>query len=140
MSVAWEDDRLVPADAGPGLVLDAFDEWRIGERIPRFGVDLDEDSLPQEAGGERFIDFTKGCFMGQEAMARIRNFEGHPTRVVRALRAEGAVAPGEFVTADGDEAGVVTSATGTDAIARVTWRARAADLRSASGARLSDRA
>ena len=139
-SAAWGDDSLVAAGDGPGLDLVAFDGWRIREGMPRFGIDLDEDSLPQEAGWERFIDFTKGCFMGQEAMARIRNFEGHPTRVVRAFRSDHPVEAGATVMADGEEVGAVTSAAGTDVMARVSWRAREAALRTADGATLSDRA
>ncbi|MFN2543302.1 MAG: folate-binding protein YgfZ [Actinomycetota bacterium] len=143
-TIAWEGDRLVPTaspvDDSERLDTAAFEVWRIREGIPRFGLDLDEDSLPQEAGWERFIDFTKGCFMGQEAMARIRNFEGHPTRVVRAMRASEPPVAGETVLADGKEVGFVTSSAGTDVIVRISWSAREAALRTAGGVGLSDRA
>jgi folate-binding protein YgfZ len=138
----WIGD-VVHAPAGEGddpMKLDAFDEWRIHEGIPRLGIDLDEDSLPQEAGWERFIDFTKGCFMGQEAMAKIRNMGGHPTRVVRAVRSDGAVEPGEPVFAGDDEVGSVTSAADHDVIVRVTWAARNGSLATSNGVQLSDRA
>jgi folate-binding protein YgfZ len=140
----WEAEVITPIgwtrrEPPRGLSLEAFDGWRLREAIPRFGVDLDEDSLPQEAGWERFIDFTKGCFMGQEAMAKIRNFGGHPNRVIRAVRADAPVEPGDRVRANGEEAGVVTSAAGTDAIARVTWRAQHESLVTVAGVALTDR-
>jgi folate-binding protein YgfZ len=122
-----------------GLSVDEFDEWRVHEGLPRFGVDLDEDSLPQEAGWERFIDFTKGCFMGQEAMAKIRNMNGHPTRLIRALRADESVQDGERLFAEGQEVGVVTSAADTDVMVRVRWDARNEALVTEGGAALRDR-
>jgi len=136
----WRDDAIHIAAGTGHMSLDAFDEWRIHEGIPRFGVDLDEDSLPQEAGWERFIDFTKGCFMGQEAMAKIRNMGGHPTRVVKPVRSEQPITAGEPVFADGVEAGTVTSAAGTDLIVRIRWDSRNEKLATAGGAALSDRA
>jgi len=132
----WTDEVLHPAEAADGMSIEEFDEWRTHEGIPRFGVDMDEDSLPQEAGWERFIDFTKGCFMGQEAMAKIRNMGGHPTRVVNALMAEEPVAAGTQLQ---NNAGLVTSAAGTDVIARVQWNARDGELFTESGVRLLDR-
>jgi folate-binding protein YgfZ len=134
-----EGDDLRLAHGTEALSLQAFDEWRIHEGLPRFGMDLDEDSLPQEAGWERFIDFTKGCFMGQEAMAKIRNMSGHPTRVIRALRADAPVAADEPVVAAGDEVGIVTSAAGTDVIVRIRWAARDTDLATAGGIKLLQR-
>ena len=139
----WKEDMLAPIGwtfETPAMSLEQFDEWRIRRGIPRFGVDLDEESLPQEAGWERFIDFTKGCFMGQEAMAKIRNMGGHPTRVVRPLRAEMPAAEGEAIMANGHRVGVVTSAGGTDVIARISWPARDETLTTESGVALSDRA
>ena len=100
---------------------------RIRRGIPRFPVDLDEDSLPAEADLEPTIDFTKGCFLGQESVAKVRNL-GHPPRVVLALRSEEPTSAGEPVLAGGDEVGVVTSSTtiqhGSALLARVRWAAR----------------
>jgi folate-binding protein YgfZ len=136
--------RFVPADA-PGLVrvsAEDVESWRIRRGLARFPVDLDEDSLPAEAGlddGE-VIDRRKGCYLGQESVAKVRNL-GHPTRVVLALRAESPVRPGEAVLARGEDVGVVTSADalggpGIAALARVRWEARDEDLATASGTRL----
>jgi folate-binding protein YgfZ len=135
----WIGDALNPDGGGEAIPLEAFDEWRTHEGIPRLGVDLDEDSLPQEAGWERFIDFTKGCFMGQEAMAKIRNLGGHPNRVIRALRADAPVVAAERLFANDQEVGVITSAAETDVIARVKWDARDDRLVTESGTSLRDR-
>ena len=118
---------------------DAVDALRIRRGIPRFPVDLDEDSLPAEADLEPTIDFTKGCFLGQESVAKVRNL-GHPPRVVLALRSEERTGAGEPVLCDGDEVGVVTSATtipeGSALLARVRWASRASDLRRVTGTAL----
>jgi folate-binding protein YgfZ len=120
-------------EAGP----DALEAWRIQRGVARFAVDLGEDSLPHEAGLDHAVAYQKGCFLGQEAVARVRNL-GHPPFVVLAAGSDGPVAPGEGVTTDGRVVGTVTSATPveggrTAAIVRVRWAARAATLRTESG-------
>jgi tRNA-modifying protein YgfZ len=126
----FEDAGLVPAHPG------AVDALRIRRGIPRFPIDLDEDSLPAEADLEQTIDFTKGCFLGQESVAKVRNL-GHPPRVVLALWSEERTSPGEPVLAAGEEVGVVTSATplpeGSALLARVRWAAGGSDLRRSTG-------
>jgi folate-binding protein YgfZ len=93
------------------------------------GVDFDRTTIPAEAGLEAAIDETKGCFLGQESVARVRNL-GHPPRVLRHLRSAGSVPAGSSVlTEDGREAGPVTSsAAGVDGgsvvLARVAWALR----------------
>jgi folate-binding protein YgfZ len=115
---------------------EAVETVRIRRGVPRFPVDLDEDSLPAEADLEPSFDFTKGCFLGQESVAKVRNL-GHPARVVIALRSAERAIAGERVLAGEDEVGVVTSATpilgGSAVIARVRWAARESDLRTAAG-------
>ena len=70
---------------------------RIEAGIPRYGVDMDGDTIPQEAGiNERAISFTKGCYVGQETVARLF-YKGKPNRHLRGLRLSGADA------ATGDE-------------------------------------
>src|SRR5207245_4599906 len=117
----------------------AVDVWRIRRGIPRFGVDLDADSLPAEAGLEILIDFTKGCFLGQESVAKVRNL-GHPPRVTAAFRTTGEVRVGQALETDGRAVGRVTSAAaiehGTALIARLTWDARFADLVTSAGDQL----
>jgi len=114
--------------------------WRVASGIARFGVDGEEGDLPAECGLEDAVSFGKGCFLGQEAVAKVRNL-GHPRRVLRHLEATGPVRAGEPVLADGREAGAVTSAGvrggGWFALVRVRWEARDAPLRTASGAELA---
>ena len=59
---------------------------RVERGRPRYGVDLDENSMPQEAGlNERAVSFTKGCYVGQETVARLF-YRGKPNRHLRGLR------------------------------------------------------
>lgn len=128
-----EEAGLVRAGA------EAVEAWRIGLGVPRFPVDLDEDSLPAEAVlPSEAIDLSKGCFLGQEALARVRNL-GHPTRVVLAVAGEGPVAAGDPVWADGRQVGLVTSASGPAALVRVRWNAREALLVAGRGTPLRRR-
>jgi tRNA-modifying protein YgfZ len=122
---------LVPAG------LEELEAWRVEAGIPRYGVDLLEDSLPQEAGLDHSIAYDKGCFLGQEAVAKVRNL-GHPPRVLLAAGIEGPVAAGDTVVADGRPVGIVTSATprtdgGTAAIVRIPWSARTSRLATPDG-------
>lgn len=67
----------------------AWELARITAAIPRFGVDMDESTLPPEAGLEsRAISYNKGCYIGQEVIARIRTY-GEPARLLRGLRLGG---------------------------------------------------
>ncbi len=120
----------------------ALEAWRIERGVARFPADLGPGSLPHEAGLEHVIEYEKGCFLGQEAAARIRNL-GHPPHVVLAGRAEGAARRGDGVVAAGRDAGRITSAAasdgGTAVILRVDWKARGADLSTASGVRVKVR-
>jgi tRNA-modifying protein YgfZ len=59
---------------------------RIEGGRPRYGLDLDESVIPQEAGlNERAVSFTKGCYVGQETVARL-HYRGRPNRHLRGLR------------------------------------------------------
>lgn len=127
------------APAGRGFVSgDAVEVWRIRAGRPRMGPDFDRTSIPAEAGLEALIDTSKGCFLGQESVARVRNL-GHPTRVLRHLEGDGRVDAGSTLsTIEGEAAGVVTSAAsgGGDAtvlLASVPWGVREASLRSDEG-------
>jgi folate-binding protein YgfZ len=62
---------------------------------PRFGVDIDDSTIPQEAGlNERAVSFTKGCYVGQETVARL-HYRGKPNRHLRGLRLSAPAHPGE---------------------------------------------
>src|SRR5919199_1234420 len=61
---------------------------RIEAGRPRFGLDFDSDTIPEEAGlNERAVSFTKGCYVGQETVARL-HYKGKPNRHLRGLRLE----------------------------------------------------
>ena len=63
---------------------------RVESGRPRYGVDLDDSVIPQEAGlNERAVSFTKGCYVGQETVARLF-YKGKPNRHLRGLRLVGA--------------------------------------------------
>ena len=95
---------------------------RIEAGIPRFDHDMDEDTIPLEAGIElRAISFSKGCYVGQEVIIRVMH-RGHG-RVARRLVGvvvEGGAAPpaGSKVTVDGREIGNVTSSAISPALER----------------------
>jgi folate-binding protein YgfZ len=116
---------------------------RIAAGRARFPVDLTGRSLPNEAGLERLIDVEKGCFLGQEAVAKVRTL-GHPTHVVLSVEADGLLEAGEEVLADGEPAGVVTGAAAGDegraaGIVRVRWAARDGHLETERGTALAVR-
>jgi folate-binding protein YgfZ len=70
----------VPVDEAAAEVV------RVERGRPRHGVDLDETVIPQEAGlNERAVSFTKGCYVGQETVARL-HYRGRPNRLLRGLR------------------------------------------------------
>ena len=78
--------------------------------MPRFGHEFNGESMPAEAGLEdRAISFTKGCYPGQEPVARL-HYRGHANRGVRGVRFAGAApSPGTRVTIEGADVGRVTS-------------------------------
>ena len=76
---------------------EAAEILRIEAGDPRFGVDMSTETMPAEAGiVEETVSFTKGCYIGQETVARL-HYRGRPNRHLRGLRLEGAVATGDEV-------------------------------------------
>jgi folate-binding protein YgfZ len=136
-----ERHALRHGDSGLLDVSDAgIEAWRIARGVARFPVDLMPESLPHETDVGDAMAYEKGCYLGQEAVARVRNL-GHPPFVLLPLRSGGPVSPGDPVLADGEDGGTVTSATplqggGSAAIARVRWAARQSHLRTATGSDL----
>ncbi len=103
-----ERDRLAPAGH------EAAEAVRIEAGVPRFGAEFDADHFPQETGlGEEAVNYTKGCYLGQEVVARI-HYRGGVNRGLRGLRltlaAGGAPAPGTALLHDGRPAGRLGSA------------------------------
>jgi tRNA-modifying protein YgfZ len=84
---------------------------RIEHGRPRYGIELDDSVIPQEAGlNERAVSFTKGCYVGQETVARLY-YRGKPNRGLRGLRCESPVQAGEPVSFEGRPVGAIGSAT-----------------------------
>lgn len=105
-------DALVAA-GGIAVGASALELRRISFGIPRFGVDIRERDLPQETGQTRALSFTKGCYLGQEIVERIRS-RGAVHRLFTAFTVEGALPePGTKVLARYDdnekEVGEITS-------------------------------
>jgi folate-binding protein YgfZ len=68
---------------------------RVESGRPRLGIDFDSDTIPQEAGlNERAVNFEKGCYVGQETVARL-HYKGKPNRHLRGLRLSGPAARGD---------------------------------------------
>jgi folate-binding protein YgfZ len=104
-------DEAPPAAAAP-IAADELERLRIRARSPRWGRELDGRVLPAEAGlEERAISFTKGCYPGQEPVARL-HYRGRANRGLRVLSLEGAELPAydAELTLDGKAVGRVTSA------------------------------
>ena len=95
------------AALGVAAVSEAVAEClRVESGRPRYGVDLDDTVIPQEAGlNERAVSFTKGCYVGQETVARL-HYRGKPNRHLRGLRlSSDAVAAGDELVYDGRTVG-----------------------------------
>ncbi|MCK9250967.1 MAG: folate-binding protein [Solirubrobacteraceae bacterium] len=123
--------RLVRTDVGVDVLCDAADTddvaaalersgarpipeataeiLRVEHGRPRLHHDMDDATMPAEAGiVERAVSFTKGCYIGQETVARL-HWRGRPNRHLRGLRLERPVDVGTVLVDDGREVGRVTS-------------------------------
>ncbi len=106
-----------PADAAPPFadtVNASPDESRIvrlEHLFPRYGDDITTANLPQETGVTDVLHFSKGCYLGQEIVERVRS-RGHVNRMLTGLRVEGngVLAKGTKVSFEGTEVGEITSA------------------------------
>jgi tRNA-modifying protein YgfZ len=111
---AIDDLRPMTVSQGARAVGSAAAECaRIEAGRPAWGIDMDESTLPQEANLESLgaISYTKGCYTGQEVVARL-HFRGHVNRRLMGLRVEGTSAPlrgAELSNADGTPCGDVRS-------------------------------
>lgn len=105
-SALW--DSLVNAGAKP-CGDSALNLFRISRGIPQFGVDIRDKDLPQETGQTRALNFTKGCYLGQEIVERIRS-RGAVHRQFTAFLVEGPLPePGTKILSEEKEVGEITS-------------------------------
>jgi len=94
---AAEADRLRGALVAAGAVEvspEAAEILRVESGVPRFGAEMGTETMPAEAGiVEDAISFTKGCYIGQETVARL-HYKGRPNRHLRGLRLSAPAEPG----------------------------------------------
>jgi folate-binding protein YgfZ len=125
----WDgiDVLAVATDVGIDLIVSAEDAAGLGELLqatgavevsdeaaeiirvesgrPRFGLDMGPESMPAEAGiVGRAVDFEKGCYIGQEPVARL-HYRGKPNRALRGLRLSGAASHGDPIVLGDREVG-----------------------------------
>src|SRR6516162_773093 len=119
MDIVVPRDRLLEisaaleADGAAVAGLDAYEALRIAAHRPRLGLDTDHRTLPHEVGWiEAAVHLTKGCYRGQETVARVHNL-GHPPRRLVFLHLDGSEdrlpSHGDAVTADGATVGFTGS-------------------------------
>ena len=113
----WQSSAITPlladdlAEAGlPRAGHEATEALRIEDGQPLWGVDYDEANLPQETGIENAVDYEKGCYLGQEIVARL-HYRGQPARRMCRLTFEPGYTPaaGTEIEFDGRAVGEVTS-------------------------------
>jgi len=131
-TLAGRPVRLIVTDEGVDVLCDAADRpvvvdalreagavdvdeaaaevLRVERGRPRYGIDLDDTVIPQEAGlNERAVSFTKGCYVGQETVARL-HYKGKPNRHLRGLRLSAPAEPGAPLLHEDREVGRLASA------------------------------
>ena len=97
---------------------EAYERWRVEVGIPRWGREIDDSILPAEAGlTETHVSFTKGCYPGQEPIARL-HYRGKVNRRLRRLVLEGEPSDDELVV-EGKVVGRITSRAGDRALGYV---------------------
>jgi tRNA-modifying protein YgfZ len=104
-----------PPSGVPEVDAPAYESLRIRSGVPRMGAELADATIPAEAGRwviDASVSFTKGCFTGQELVARIDSRGGHVPRHLRGLVADAGAQPpaGASVVVEGADVGKVTSA------------------------------
>jgi folate-binding protein YgfZ len=100
-----------PQSAIRPVGLRAFNMLRVEAGLPWYGVDMDDTNFPQEARLDHVLDWNKGCYVGQEPVARIK-YRGHVNKRLAGLITAGVGAPakGDRISKDDREIGRVTSA------------------------------
>jgi folate-binding protein YgfZ len=98
---------------------ETIDVLRVEAGIPIYGVDITEDNLLLETGLDSHVSFTKGCYLGQEIIERIRS-RGHVNRRLRGLLINGTApaSPGDAIRADDKQVGTITSSVASPRLGR----------------------
>jgi folate-binding protein YgfZ len=108
---------------GAAIVSDsAYEVLRIEQGVPLYGSDMDESTIVPELGLDGVISYTKGCYIGQEIIARI-HFRGHVAKQLTGLGVSESsgtedriVAGADLVSPEGKNAGRITSVTFSPAL------------------------
>jgi folate-binding protein YgfZ len=112
------EEALDERPEGEEVDEEAYERWRVAAGVPRWGREIDGTILPAEAGlTDTHVSFTKGCFPGQEPIARQR-YRGKVNRRLRVLELEGEPTTEELVVG-GKVVGRITSRAGDRALAYV---------------------
>jgi tRNA-modifying protein YgfZ len=113
-------ERPAGLDEQPITALEAL---RIECGVPAMGAELTDATIPAEAGQwliDASVSFTKGCYTGQELVARIDSRGGNVPRPIRGLRIDGEPTPiGSTVTLEGKEVGVISSSARSEALGAI---------------------
>lgn len=110
-ALVWLWDKLAIAHEGTAYIgWEAFERLRIEAGTPRYGTELTDSIFPLEAELEHAIDFEKGCYIGQEIVARMK-YRGHPNRLLRGfeIHAGEPVPQNAPIIVDDKEVGWITS-------------------------------
>ncbi|GEM_PF-837460 len=128
-SLGSEGWTIFPATASSTLSEAEYESRRIANGWPRWGVDMGTDELPMEAGLDpAAISYSKGCYLGQEVILRVKTYSEPPKRLVL-LALEGKVERGASVTVAGEAIGNVTSVAESVALATVRKQYRSPGTR-----------
>lgn len=95
----------------PKIPCDVQEILRIESKTPLLGIDMNEETIPQEAGLKNALHFNKGCYMGQETITRLQH-RGHVGKELALLKLNTNTLParGEKIFSEkGEESGWVTS-------------------------------
>lgn len=147
-SVPWEYTLWVSASIAPHLIeslaeagaarasFEALEILRAEKGLPRFGHDYGAENFPQETGLEEAVSYTKGCYLGQEVVARI-HYRGGVQKSLRGLVFEGEPpAPGAALLVEGRESGTATTIVQSPALGRAAGLAILHRRAAAPGTRL----
>ena len=108
LAMLWDQLRQAGATA---VGSEALELWRIARGIPRYGVDMSERYLPQETDQMQALHFSKGCYVGQEIVERIRS-RGQVHRRFAGFTlgdSSAEIGPGTKIQRDGKDVGEITS-------------------------------